>query len=205
MTLQELLKAQGIADEQITSIVDAMKENKLYISSEENLDVRYSKLKEQNAELETQLSDRDKQLTELSSKAKGNEELEKQIKELQDVNTQTKEEYEDKLSERDFSYKLESELRSAKAKNIKAVQALLDREVITLNEDKFTGLEDQLKALKESDPYLFEEEASMTSGGTGNFGKKDSKEQKETLGERLARQNAESNASSVENQNHYFK
>lgn len=45
MTLQELLKAQNLTDEQVKGILDAMKENKIYTASEENLDVRYGKLK----------------------------------------------------------------------------------------------------------------------------------------------------------------
>lgn len=45
MTLQELLKAQNLTDEQVKGILNAMKENKIYTASEENLDVRYGKLK----------------------------------------------------------------------------------------------------------------------------------------------------------------
>ena len=45
MTLQELLKAQNLTDEQVKGILDAMKQNKIYTASEENLDVRYGKLK----------------------------------------------------------------------------------------------------------------------------------------------------------------
>lgn len=45
MTLQEVLKAQNLTDEQVKGILDAMKQNKIYTASEENLDVRYGKLK----------------------------------------------------------------------------------------------------------------------------------------------------------------
>ena len=44
MTLEELLKAQGLSDEQIKAITASMKENKIYTASEENLDIRYGKL-----------------------------------------------------------------------------------------------------------------------------------------------------------------
>lgn len=43
MTLEELLKAQGLSDEQIKAITASMKENKIYTASEENLDIRYRK------------------------------------------------------------------------------------------------------------------------------------------------------------------
>lgn len=41
MTLQEILKSQGLTDEQIQTIVGEMKQNKIFTASEENLDIRY--------------------------------------------------------------------------------------------------------------------------------------------------------------------
>lgn len=41
MTLEELLKAKGLTDDQIKAILDGMKENKIFTASEENLDIRY--------------------------------------------------------------------------------------------------------------------------------------------------------------------
>ena len=43
MTIQEILKAQELSDEQIKAITDAMKENKIFITSEKNMDARYLK------------------------------------------------------------------------------------------------------------------------------------------------------------------
>lgn len=45
MTLQELLKAQGLTDDQVKKVMDQMKQNKIFTASEENLDTRYGKLK----------------------------------------------------------------------------------------------------------------------------------------------------------------
>ena len=45
MNLTEILKANGVDDEVITKITADMKANKVYLASEENLDVRYNKLK----------------------------------------------------------------------------------------------------------------------------------------------------------------
>ena len=45
MTLQEILKSQGLSEEQIQKIVGEMKQNKIFTASEENLDIRYGKLK----------------------------------------------------------------------------------------------------------------------------------------------------------------
>lgn len=45
MTLQEILRAKGIADADIESIISEMKVNKIYTTIHENMDVRYPKLK----------------------------------------------------------------------------------------------------------------------------------------------------------------
>lgn len=205
MKLKKLLKKLGYTDEQIEQIVNGMKDAKLYITEEENIDERYSKLKEQKTELEGQLSERDKQLEELSKKAKGNEELESTIQELKDLNKSTLENYENKLKERDFNYKLEVALRDSKVKNSKAVQALLDKDSIKLDGDKLLGLEDQIKALKETDSYLFEDDISTGTGGAGNFGKKDKQEEPESLGTRLAKANTSNDDAIQKAKDYYFK
>jgi myosin heavy subunit len=109
-------------------------------------------------ELQGQLSDRDKQLKDLSKKADGNEDLQAQIKQLQEDNKKVKDDYEQKLTEKTFDFSLEKALADAKAKNPKAVKALLNKETIKLDGDKLLGLEEQLKTLQESDGYLFGEE-----------------------------------------------
>lgn len=45
MNINEILKARGVADAEIEKILADMKTNKIFTSSEENLDVRYGKLK----------------------------------------------------------------------------------------------------------------------------------------------------------------
>lgn len=47
MTLREILKAQGLTDEQVEKITGEMNQNKIYLSSEENLDEKYKDLKGQ--------------------------------------------------------------------------------------------------------------------------------------------------------------
>lgn len=117
--------------------------------------------KSQVEDLKGQLSDRDKQLEELSAKAKDNEELVSEINKLKEANKQTATEYQEKLDKQSFEFKLEKALGEAKAKNPKAVKALLNVEEIKLDGDKLLGLDDQLKALQESDAYLFGDDARL--------------------------------------------
>lgn len=68
-----------------------------------------------------------------------------------------------------FDTALTSALSSAKAKNIKAVKALLDMEGLKLVNDKIDGLETQLKKVKEDNDYLFESDSKPPRivGSTG--------------------------------------
>ena len=45
MTISEILKAKGISDDVIKGVLEDMKANKVFTASEENLDIRYGKLK----------------------------------------------------------------------------------------------------------------------------------------------------------------
>ena len=83
MTLQEILKAQGLTDEQISGITGAMKENKIFTSSEENLDIRYGKLKGDFDALTTQHGESTKLIEELKKGQKDNETIQGQIKDYE--------------------------------------------------------------------------------------------------------------------------
>ncbi|HWQ76562.1 MAG TPA: phage scaffolding protein [Syntrophomonas sp.] len=58
---------------------------------------------------------------------------------------------------------LEMALVAGKAKNSKAVKALLDMDAIKLDGDKLLGLDDQLTKLKTDSAYLFEADKSTTT------------------------------------------
>lgn len=79
MTLEELLKAQGLSDEQIKAITASMKENKIYTASEENLDIRYGKLKTDYDTLNTQHGESTKLIEQLKKDAKNDEALQGKI------------------------------------------------------------------------------------------------------------------------------
>ncbi len=78
--------------------------------------------------------------------------------------------YNTDLSKLKLEYALESALVTGKAKNTKAVKALLDVDKIKLDGDKLLGLEDQLTELKKKDAYLFDEEPNTDPPGTPTTG-----------------------------------
>ena len=107
---------------------------------------KFDMVNSERRQLRDQLKERDEQLEELGKKAKGHNELQQQILELQEKYKKQAEEYQRKLDQQQFDFALEKALSSAKARNPKAVKALLDLETVKLDEDgTLKGLEDQIK------------------------------------------------------------
>lgn len=163
--IKEILKANGLEDNQVDNIVKAMTEAKIYTTSLENIDARYAKLKGQKEELDKMVKDRDIQLSDLSKNNKDNEELKKTLDELQLSNKNQIADYEAKISKMEFDNALDKTLSSAKCKNNKALKALLDVEGIKYQDGKLEGLEGQLENLKKEASYLFED--VQAAGGSG--------------------------------------
>lgn len=166
MEFKELLKALSLTDEQINNITAKMKEEKIYTTSLENADERYTKLKGQKADLDEQIKTANATIEDLKKNNKDNEALQKAIQEHETTIENLKKE----SAQKDFNYALDSVLKDNKCKNTKALKALLDLDNIKFNEGKLEGLEGQLTALKESDGYLFDTSnpAPGNTGGTGN-------------------------------------
>ena len=170
--IQEILKNNGLNEDQITNILNSMKESKVYTTKHENIDERYNKLKTQKTELEAQIKERDTQLADLSKSNKDNEGLLNQIKDLQALNKQTTTDYENKINQMQFDYALEGALTNAKSKNNKALKALLDMNSIKYQEGKLEGLQEQIEALQKDASYLFDlNNAPQNTGGIGQFGR----------------------------------
>lgn len=146
---REFLKNLGLEDDVIDQI---MQEHGKGITKAK---ADYDDVKEQLDTAQTTIAD-------LKKNNADNEKLQATITEHE----ATIEKLQKESTQKDFNYKLEDALKSSKAKNLKALKALLDMDKVKLEGDKIAGLEDQLKALKETDAYLFDEaEAQPNLGG----------------------------------------
>ena len=105
-------------------------------------------------DVKAQLETTNATITDLKKNNVDNEKLQNKVTEYETEIAKLK----DEAAKKDFNYRLEDALKGSKAKNLKALKALLDMEKVKLEGDKFTGLEEQLTALKESDAYLFDAE-----------------------------------------------
>lgn len=83
MNFLEILQANGIADELAVKITSEMKANKIYLANEENLDVRYNKLKVESEADKAELLESQALISELQNGNKANDELQTKIKELE--------------------------------------------------------------------------------------------------------------------------
>lgn len=83
MTLQEILKSQGLTDEQIQTIVGEMKQNKIFTASEENLDIRYGKLKTDFESLTKQHGESTALIEQMKKDNAGNEAMQGKIAEYE--------------------------------------------------------------------------------------------------------------------------
>ncbi|ERM20334.1 phage scaffolding protein [Brevibacillus laterosporus] len=190
MDLKELLKNMGLNDEQITKIMGGVEEKyKGYVPKH-----RFDEVNEAKKQLETDLKDRDKQLTELKKSVGDNEDLKKQIETLQNDNKTKDEQYQAKIKDMQVSTAIKLAL-TGEAHDPDLISGLLDKSKIEINEDGTLkgGLDDQVKALRESKAFLFVEKpqdkgfqfkGAQPAEGTRNNG--DNKGQTDDFGKRLA-------------------
>ena len=90
MNLMEILKANGVEDDVISKITADMKTNKVYTAGEENLDIRYGKLKNEHAQAQQSITNLQTQISEFEQLKSQNtiliEEANKKLSELQAEN-----------------------------------------------------------------------------------------------------------------------
>ncbi len=119
--------------------------------------VKFDEVSEENKTLKQSVSDRDKQLEDLKKSSGDNAALQQQISDLQEQNSQQQKAHEKEMAKLKLDNAVELALSGAKAKNGKAVKALLDMSKVKLGSDgKLSGFDEQIEALKKSDGYMFD-------------------------------------------------
>ena len=158
MKFEELLKSLGIEDDKIKAITEGMKKNKIFTASEENLDVRYGKLKADHEALKKQHGESETLIADLQGKTKDNEAVQTKITEYESTIKTLKEEAQ--------KAKVESELKisllasGAKASDIDYLMFKMENDSDWKPElddsGKVKGLDDKVKGLKTQFPSQFE-------------------------------------------------
>lgn len=161
MTIAEILKANGVDDNAAKAILDAMKENKIYTASEENLDIRYGKLKGDHEGVTKQLAEANSLIEELKKSNKGNEGLQEKVAAYETQVQQLKAE----LEQTRIDAAVKVGLLDSKALDVDYLTFKLKAkgDALTLDENgKIKGWDDKLAALKTQFPQQFESSGKKT-------------------------------------------
>lgn len=158
MTIAEILKAKGLDDATISAIQEDMKANSIFTASEENLDVRYGKLKTQHDGTAAELTEAQKLIAELKKSTKGNEDLQGKITSYESQVAQLQAE----LEKTKLEAAIKVELLSAKALDVDYLAfKLREKGELELDDQgKIKGWEDKIAGLKTQFPTQFESAAN---------------------------------------------
>lgn len=170
MTIEELIQKLGIADDKREEASKILHD---YLDGNYVTKSRFNEVNEEKKTLKATVAERDKQLETLKNSKGDTEALKAQIKQLQTENNQAKEKYEDQMKNLKLTTAIQLAIGDS-AQDVGIVSGLFDRDKLILGEDgKVTGLDEQLKALKESKPFLFKAAPGNSpkyspNGGGGN-------------------------------------
>ena len=158
MTLQEILKAKGMSDEDIESTIGEMKQNKIFTTSHENMDVRYPKLKADHESLTAQHGESTKLIEQFKAGAKDNEALQGKITSYETTISNLTEQ----LKQTQLESAIKVALMGAKATDIEYMTfKLKEKGDLELDESgKIKGIDDKLAGLKTQCPTFFESTGS---------------------------------------------
>lgn len=150
---KEQLQALNLTEEQINAIIEDYGKN--YVSKAQ-FNEKNDAYKQAKQEIENLTTD----INNLSEANKANEALQSQIKELQDAATQREADYNENIKNMKIDTAITKALSKSGAMNETILTGLLDRTKIAIGEDNtITGIQEQIVALKESDPYLFKQDS----------------------------------------------
>ena len=163
MDLKEILKNQGLTDEQISSIEKEMKDNKVYTTSLENADERYSKAKIKVKDLEKKIEIQDQTIKSFEG-GLTKEEAERLVKDNDGkIEAQALQFKKEIATDRLFNeYKFSSENARIGA------LSQFNKAELKFENDSWVGGKEFLEEMKKNDPNTFQTEQPAPTGGGFN-------------------------------------
>jgi chromosome segregation ATPase len=149
---RDFLKNLGIEDKEIIDKI--LDENSADIGrAKGELETYKTKV----TDLEADIQSKDAEIDKLQKTNGDVAELNKKIEQLESDNTKLTNDLNNQTTALKKTHAIENGVRDAKAKNVKAVMALLDLDKITFENDELGGLSEQLEGLKgdENSSFLF--------------------------------------------------
>lgn len=134
---------------------------------------KFNELTESKKVSDKALEDANKTLEELKKNAGLSDEYKKQIEELKTANSKAQEDFKAQLKQMKLDTAIDNALTTAKARNTKAVRALLDTSKIVMSDDgTISGIKEQLETIAKENDFLFETQTDDNPrfGGGNNRG-----------------------------------
>lgn len=156
--LKQALVDLGIEASLVDQIVSKVGDKKLHVLEDGQFvpKTRFDEVNEQKNTYKKQTDELNGQVAELS-KFKGTaDELQQKVASIQQEYTTKMQEAETNFHKKLLDREIDTALTLSKAKNTKAVKALLDTSAIKLDGDKVVGLNEQLETVIKDNPYLFD-------------------------------------------------
>lgn len=146
---REFLRELGLSEDQIEKV---MSEHGKTVT---DTTAKLAAAEESKKALEAQLVERDKDIKDLKKGAEDNAELAQKYADLETKYKGAKAEYEQQIKDTNLNHAVDMAL-TGKVHDAGIVRGLLDRTKLTLDEQgQLGGLDEQLKGLSESKPFLF--------------------------------------------------
>lgn len=169
MNIIELLRQIfNATEEQTNAFTEAMKANKIYTASEENMDIRYGKLKTDHESQGKQLEEAMATIESLKKDTKGQEAAQQKIAAYESQMAQLQAE----LEQTKIDSAIKVELLSSKAKDVDYLTFKLreklkaDNETLSLDDNgNIKGWADKLEGLKTQFPTMFEDSGEGSGDG----------------------------------------
>lgn len=158
----EQIKKLGVTEDIAKKVEEeSKKELESYVPKSE-----FEALQGEKTTLETQLTERNGQLEELKKENPDVEGLKEKIEQLQKDNEEKDQAHKKEIAELRMNGAIKDAL-SGKVHDVEIVAGLIDREKIALDKDGavYSGLNEQIKDLSESKPFLFVQEGQDKAQG----------------------------------------
>lgn len=156
--MEELLKKAGLEEKIIYKIIKDMKENKIFLTNEENIEDRYNKLKAQKEDIEEKLTKAKYTIDDMKRENISSKELKKVIKEHENTIKKLDKDSKTKIRSLTIDNAINNLLKDNKAKYTDLLSSKFQRDSLNINEDgTISGLEEQFRNIKDSYKDLFQQ------------------------------------------------